>query len=440
MMDGLQADLVCVSHLWWDWVWQRPQQLMSRLAPHSRIFWVDEPRLEIGPPGEGFEVGEPWPNLRVGRLVARGDAPTFRRRLNAMLDETIARAFLVSEQIREAGLGFDSPLQARLEREARAAVAAWRGDGPLVLWLYTPAAVPFLDLLGPDLVVYDVMDELRAFKYVPPRLVQQEQELLARADLVFTGGPSLHAARRDRHPDIHLFPSGVDRAHFARALEPDLPLPPAVRDLPRPIIGYFGVIDERLDLDLLARVAAARPTWSWVLIGPVLKIEERALPRLPNLHYLGKRDYAELPAYLKAFDVAMLPFARNEATRSISPTKTLEYLAAHKPIVSTPIRDVIALYGEVVRVAESAFVAAVEAPGRRAAGARAAPAPGGRAAARMGPIAGEMRALIADRLARKGPGRAPPNRPPNAAENGPAAPDWPRTWALNLALAKGWRG
>ena len=406
MVDRTQADLVCVSHLWWDWVWQRPQQLMSRLARHSRVFWVEEPRLGVGPPGEGFELGEPWPNLRVGRLVSRSDEPTFRRRLDEVLDQTIARAFKVSEQIREAGLGFDSPMQGQLEREVRAAVAAWRGSGPLVLWLYTPAAVPFLDLLGPDLVVYDVMDELSAFKYVPANFAEQERDLLARADLVFTGGPSLYEARRARHPDLHLFPSGVEPDHFARALAPDLPLPPEVRGLPRPVVGYFGVVDERLDLELLARAAALRPAWSWVLIGPVLKIEERALPRLPNLHYLGKRDYQDLPAFLKAFDVALLPFARNAAARFISPTKTLEYMAGHKPIVSTPIPDVITLYGAVVCIAESpeTFVAAVEGALEEGAPERERRIRQEDALLRHSSwdrIAGDMQALIADRLARK---------------------------------------
>lgn len=356
-----RADVVCVSHLWWDWVWQRPQQLLSRLAGRYRVFWAEEPRIAVGPPGDRFKVSDPLPDLRVARLVSRGDLAEFRRRHAARLAEIGAPDFQPGADVREAGLGFASALEGRLEREVRAAIGAWR-RGPLVLWLYTPAAVPFIDLLQPDLVVYDVMDDLAGFAFASPRLAAQERELFARADLVFTGGPSLYEARRDRHPDIHLFPSGVDRAHFARALEPDLPLPAPVRDLPRPIVGFFGVIDERLDLDLLAAVAAARPAWSWLLIGPVLKIEERALPRLPNLHYLGKRDYADLPAYLKAFDVAMLPFARNEATRAISPTKTLEYMAAHTPIVSTPIPDVVALYGAVVRIGAdpAGFIAAVE--------------------------------------------------------------------------------
>ena len=405
-MEHSPAQLVCISHLWWDWVWQRPQHLISRLARHYPVFWAEEPRIEIGPPYEGFGVTEERPNLRVARLIFRSDADTFWQRLNETLDRSGGHAFKVSETIQEASLLFGSPAQEQLEREVRAYVASWRGAGPLILWLYTPVVVHFIDLLQPDLVVYDVMDELTAFKFAPPLLRQQEQELMARADLVFTGGPSLYAARQGRHPDVHLFPSGVEQQHFAQALDADLALPEEVRDLPRPILGFFGVIDERVDLELLAASAAARPDWSWVMIGPILKIEERSLPRLPNIHYLGKQDYQQLPAYLKAFDVALLPFARNEATRFISPTKTLEYMAAHKPIISTSIQDVITLYGSVVRIADSPeeLVAQVQAALDEAPEERAQRLAREDALLRRyawDQIADEMYRLIEDRLNRK---------------------------------------
>jgi UDP-galactopyranose mutase len=326
------------------------------------VLYVEEPRIQIGPDYEGFDIIEARPNLRVARLTYRSDMVTFWKRLHETQDHVGEHPFKISDQIREASLMFESPVQERLEQEVVNYVAARRGE-QLVLWLYTPVVVQFIDLLQPDLVVYDVMDELGAFKFMPPKLKQQEQELFARADLVFTGGPSLHEARRNRHADVHLYPSGVEQAHFAKARSDDLPIPPEMAALGSPIIGFFGVIDERTDRELLARVAQLRPDWQWVMIGPILKIQEHDLPRLPNLHYLGKQDYADLPAYLKAFDVAMMPFARNESTQFISPTKTLEYMAAHKPIVSTPITDVIGLYGSVVRIADTpeAFVAQVEA-------------------------------------------------------------------------------
>ncbi len=404
-MANDHVDLVCVSHLWWDWVWQRPQHLLSRLAQQRSVLYVEEPRIQIGPTYEGFDIIEELPHLRVARLAFRSDAATFWQRLNETLDRTGEHPFKVSEQIREASLMFESPVQERLEREVVEYVAARRGER-LVLWLYTPVVVRFIDLLQPDLVVYDVMDELAAFKFTPAKLLQQEQELFDRADLVFTGGPSLYEARKHRHSDIHLFPSGVEQAHFAQALQADLPIPPELAGLSQPIIGFYGVIDERTDRELLAEVAQLRPHWHWVMIGPILKIQEHELPRFPNLHYLGKQAYADLPAYLKAFDVAMMPFALNESTQFISPTKTLEYMAAHKPIVSTPIKDVIGLYGSVVRIAQTAdeFVAQVEAALRESPETRADRIQREQELlAKYGwdRIASEMETLIADRLQRK---------------------------------------
>lgn len=365
-------DLVCVSHMWWDWVWQRPQHLIGRMAHHARVLWVEEPHLEIGPPGDTFEVMHVQPNLDVARLMLRSDAATFWERLDETATRQHAPLVTRSPQVRDASYLFTSPMQARLENEVRRYVAQWR-QHPLVLWLYTPLAVPFIDLLQPDLVVYDVMDELSAFKYAPPDLKEKEQRVFERADLVFTGGPSLYESRKDRHPSVYLFPSGVEQQHFAQALRPDLALPPSVRALEHPIIGFYGVIDERIDLPLLAEVARLRPDWRWVMVGPVFKIKEEHLPQAPNIHYLGKQEYKDLPAFLRAFDVAMMPFALNESTRFISPTKTLEYMAAHKPIVSTPVHDVQALYGDVVRIAADAtqFVQAIEAALHEDEGARA---------------------------------------------------------------------
>ena len=214
-----------------------------------------------------------------------------------------------------------------------------------VLWYLTPMALPFTRDLTPKAVVYDCMDELSGFAHAPGRLLQLETELLRRSDVVFTGGRSLYEAKRGRHDSVHLFPSSVDVEHFAAAREPSLPEPADQARLPRPRIGYFGVIDERLDLGLLAGLADARPDWQLVLVGPVAKIHAGELPQRSNIAYLGMKQYAELPAYLAGWDVAMLPFALNDATRFISPTKTPEYLAGGKPVVSTPVPDVVEPYG-----------------------------------------------------------------------------------------------
>jgi glycosyltransferase involved in cell wall biosynthesis len=220
-----------------------------------------------------------------------------------------------------------------------------------IAWVYSPLTLPLLRDLRPRATVYDCMDELALFKGAPPELRSREAALLRQADVVFAGGRGMYEARVGRHPNVHLFPSSVDREHFAQALDPATPVPPDARP-GTPTLGFYGVIDERLDRDLLDAVAALRPDWSFVLVGPVAKITPEDLPRRPNLHYPGQRSYADLPGYLKGWDVSLMPFALNDATRFISPTKTLEYLAADKPIVSTSVPDVVAGYQGVVRFAD----------------------------------------------------------------------------------------
>jgi UDP-galactopyranose mutase len=235
---------------------------------------------------------------------------------------------------------------------------------PLV-WYYTPMAVPWGRHLheGSSAVVYDCMDHLAGFAGAPAGLMALEQELLEAADLVFTGGRSLYEARQGAHPSVHCFPSSVDTTHFASA-RIDQPDPSDQASIERPRVGYFGVLDERLDWDLIAAVAEARPAWQLVLVGPTAKVDADTLPAGANIHYLGPKPYADLPAYLAGWDVAMMPFARNEATRFISPTKTPEYLAGGRPVASTSIRDVVHPYGDLGLVhigdAPASFIAAIE--------------------------------------------------------------------------------
>jgi UDP-galactopyranose mutase len=327
--DPARPDLVCLSHLRWDFVYQRPQHLMSRFARERRVFFVEEPKFEDGPPR--LDVSE-----RPGGI---------------------------SVAVPHLPHGTDPAAAERLQAELLRGLLADRGLTDYVLWYYTPMAVAFTDGLEPAAVVYDCMDELSLFRGAPRELVEREARLLAEADLVFTGGQSLYEAKRERHPSVHAFPSSIDREHFERARTP-LPEPADQAAIPRPRLGYCGVIDERMDLDLLAGIADARPDWQIVLLGPIVKIDPAALPQRPNLHTLGLKSYADLPAYLAGWDVALMPFARNESTRFISPTKTPEYLAAGRPVVSTPIRDVVRPYGDLglVEIADDpgSFVAAVE--------------------------------------------------------------------------------
>jgi len=235
--------------------------------------------------------------------------------------------------------------------------------GPLIAWYYTPMMLTFSAHLDADVTVYDAMDELSKFRFAPVKLLELEQALIDKADIVFTGGSSLYEAKKDRHANVHCFPSSVDRAHFAKA-RARLFDPADQEDLPKPRLGFYGVIDERFDTELLARVAEMRPRWTFVMVGPVVKISDDELPKRPNICYLGSKTYEQLPAYLSGWDVALMPFAMNESTQFISPTKTPEYLAGGKPVVSTPIKDVVRHYGQLegVKIASTPeeFVAACE--------------------------------------------------------------------------------
>jgi glycosyltransferase involved in cell wall biosynthesis len=245
--------------------------------------------------------------------------------------------------------GFGSSTNDQIRALLTPLLAPLASPGEAIFWYLTPMAYGAEPRgLDPALVVFDAMDELANFHGAPRGLREREQALMAQADLVFTGGPSLYEARKDHHPSVHCFPSGVETEHFAQAAN-GIARPRDLASRPRPVLGYYGVIDERLDLGLIDTVAALHPEWTVAMIGPVAKISRSDLPQRPNIVYYGSQAYASLPSFLACFDVALLPFARNKATRFISPTKTLEYLAAAKPVVSTPIADVIELYGDVVR-------------------------------------------------------------------------------------------
>jgi glycosyltransferase involved in cell wall biosynthesis len=232
-----------------------------------------------------------------------------------------------------------------------------------IQWFYSPMAAPyFLDAFDTAATVYDCMDELAQFRFAPPSLREREQLLISRADVVFTGGYQLFQSKSRYHSNVHFYGCGVDAEHFSRARRPETEVPAHVAKLSRPIFGYFGVIDERLDYALLAQIAQEMPDASIVMIGPFAKVEQDSLPNYPNIHWLGQRAYTDLPALVKAFDVCLMPFALNEATQYINPTKTLEYMAAGKPVVSTAVPDVLHHFTPIVDVALTAeeFIAAIQ--------------------------------------------------------------------------------
>ena len=325
---NLPEHLLCFSHLRWNFVYQRPQHLMSRASEGTKVWFLEEPiwgkelRVEVRSESENLTILVP----HIPHGTPLEDVLAYQRR---MIDQLIE-----SERITE-----------------------------FVSWYYTPMALLFSDHLTPTRTVYDCMDELSAFLGAPRELIDLESKLIARANQVFTGGYSLYEAKRNRHAHVHAFPSSIDFAHFSKARKRQAD-PADQADIAHPRIGFSGVVDERFDVEMLREMAQQRPEWQFIIIGPVVKINPATLPKGDNVHYLGMKSYKELPAYFSGWDVAMLPFALNDSTKFISPTKTPEYLAAGLPTVSTPIRDVVRTYGEkgFTQIAATAteFIEAIE--------------------------------------------------------------------------------
>ncbi|WP_293896312.1 glycosyltransferase [Flavobacterium sp.] len=307
-----EYDMVVFCHLRWEFVYQRPQHLISRMAQTKKVLFIEEPlnynNDESGSLGNLITINE---NLHI---------------LQPKVKDIEAIARIIPRFIKSKSIG--------------------------VGWFYSPAFSPLLNAFNFDTVVYDCMDELSLFKGAPSFIIQAEKYLMANADIVFTGGKSLYESKKELHYNVHCFPSSVDTQHFSQDVNA-MDIPADIANIKKPIVGYFGVIDERIDVQLLQNIALARPDVSFVMIGPLAKIEDKDLPKETNIYYLGMKKYSELPLYLKAFDIAMMPFALNDATKYISPTKTLEYMAAGKPIISTRIKDVERDYKSCVHLVET---------------------------------------------------------------------------------------
>ena len=322
-------DLVCFSHRRWNFVFQRPQHLLTRFAKKMRVFYIEEPMF--GKNSNSLDVSYPGENICI--IVPQlTNGLSSEESIN--IQQTLLAEFLAAHNIEQ-----------------------------YITWYYSPMFLPIGRSLQPRFIVYDCMDELSAFKFAPKGLKENEEELFRTADIVFTGGNSLYEAKKDRHANIHAFPSSIEKEHFASA-RTITDAPADQKDIPFPRFGFYGVVDERMDLDLISKVAAAKPEWHFVIIGPVVKIDPNSLPRLENIHFIGGKSYQELPTYLAGWDVAMIPFALNESTRFISPTKTPEYLSAGKPVISSSIHDVVHPYGteSLVHIADTPeqFIEAAE--------------------------------------------------------------------------------
>jgi len=324
------TDLVCFSHLRWDFFYQRPQHLLSRLGKQFRTFFIEEPVFHNA--GDTYRISLTPENVWV---------------IIPLLDEADKEQSSVARRLKYiVNLLFSHK---QIEK--------------YILWYYTPMALKISNHLKPEMIIYDCMDELSAFKFAPAELKIMEAELFSKAHLVFTGGQSLYEAKKNAHNNIYPFPSSIDKSHFFQARK-NLPQPADQQMIPHLRFGFYGVIDERFDIKLIKEVAEKRPDWQFVLVGPVVKISPEDLPKRDNIHYLGPKKYCELPSYLAGWNFAIIPFEKNDSTKFISPTKTPEYLAAGKPVISTSITDVVSPYGDknLVYIADTAdqFIAAAE--------------------------------------------------------------------------------
>jgi len=316
-------------HLCWDWVWQRPQQFISRLSRRHKILFVETigPDATLAAPLVRFRTAEKFPNVTLIRL----QFPTWRWGDGEHVDSE----------------------RRRLVQEFLAGPAAGQFEQP-VQWFYDPMALrAFNGHMGEILTVYDCMDELSKFATVPPEIIDRERELLARANVVFTGGRKLFESKSRFNDNCHFYGCGVEWEHFGQALDQNIEVPTEMRDIRKPVLGYFGVVDERMDYELLEKLADANPHWSIAMVGPTLKVDEKGIPQRPNLHWLGQRPYSDLPAFCKAFDLCLMPFALNEATEFINPTKALEYMATGRPIISTAVPDVVRNFGSIIKIARN---------------------------------------------------------------------------------------
>jgi glycosyltransferase involved in cell wall biosynthesis len=328
--DSESLPIIVHCHLCWDWVWQRPQQFLSRLSRNHRILFVETiaPDAQLAIPAAKFRTVAKFPNITILQL----QFPLWRWGDGAYVDAQRRR--IVKEFVDSGPLAgeFKNPIQ----------------------WFYDPMAVTaFAGEMNEALTVYDCMDELSKFKCAPSEIVQREKKLLAIADVVFTGGRRLFESKSLHNDNCHFYGCGVDNEHFGKARRQDTSVPEGIRPLKKPLLGYFGVVDERMDYELVAKLADANPEWSVTIVGPVLKVDAKSLPQRANLHWLGQQDYNDLPAFCKGFDICLMPFAMNESTEFINPTKALEYMATGRPIVSTPVPDVVRNFGSVVKIGSS---------------------------------------------------------------------------------------
>jgi glycosyltransferase involved in cell wall biosynthesis len=325
--SSLSKPIIALCHLSWNWVWQRPQQFLSRLAKTHPVLFVETYCTETPTTIVKLRSADGHPNVTICEM----HLPASRWNDGKFIDRERRRA------LRSA---LSNELEGRFD--------------DAILWFNDPMAVTaFAGHLDESLIVYDCMDELSQFKGAPPALIEREYELLEVADVVFCGGRKMRDKRLPINSNSHFYGTGVDIRHFGTALSPNLAVDPEIAALKGPVLGYFGVVDERIDYELLGALADANPNWHVVMVGPTTKVDPANFPKRRNLHFIGSRPYAQLPAITKGFSVCLMPFARNEATEYINPTKALEYMATGRPVVSTALDEVKSNFSGVARIART---------------------------------------------------------------------------------------
>jgi glycosyltransferase involved in cell wall biosynthesis len=338
-------DMLCFSH---DWSGDplSKTHLMRLLSRDNRILWVNS----------------------IGYRAPSASAADVNRALNKLkaaagpIKEVEPNIFVLNPlAIPAHGIPWMRAVNRQLLRlQVLRAMRRLRFERP-INWVFNPAAGIIAGALAEDLLIYYCVDEYTAFSGVATgALVELEEQLLRRADLVFVSAERLYKSKARYNRRTVLIRHGVDYNHFRKALAPETEVPAEIRDLPRPIIGYFGLMAaDWIDIDLMVHVAKHFSSGSMVLLGKITTDVQR-LTALPNVHALGRKDFSTLPAYSKGFDVAILPFPISEVTLNANPLKVREYLAAGLPVVSTKIPEVEVLGLARIGETKEAFVHEIE--------------------------------------------------------------------------------
>ena len=329
MMSG--QNIICFANDW-DADPTSKHQVMRVLARKNQVLWVES----IGLRRPGASAGDASRILKKIRKFVRGP-------VCVVPNLHVVTPLVIPFHDMKGVPTFNAWFLAHYIRRQ----ASRLGMKDFQLWTFLPTTAPMIRYLKPQKVIYYCVDEWSAFSFLNGRLMEQmEADLIKQSDVVITSAEKLYASKRHLHPKTYLVPHGVDSEHFGKACLPGTIVPKELEGLPIPIIGFWGLIHEWIDIDLIYHVASQRPQWSFVLIGKV-GVDCSSLKKLSNVHLLGVRSYDTLPAFAKGFAVGIMPFKINRLTENVNPIKLREYLAAGLSVVSTPLPEARAYRGVV---------------------------------------------------------------------------------------------